>query len=1284
MTKIKNTKKGMAKKTLSISLAVAMLATSNVPVWAAEFTDGTDAAFTSEAVVEDVAEVVEEAPVVEENSVEAAEEVTVGTGYDITFGFNGITDNAVVWNNVSGANAKFKLAAKEGTSTTDVTYKYVWKFDGLAKVDTAEEVQLETEKTVTLPTLQGSDAGKKLTLFVYAEDNTGKTVWSYTSDSIKINPIDETEAMKVIAMDTSKTDSIVYKKGEDLSEVIKEAINWGNVDKTGYDVTVSGDTKNVTDEGVTVTIDSVKPGYTGRRTLTCEIKPLVLDGTKDHLISENMVATLKTTDFTYTGNAIRVKAEDVTLKDKTTGEDLSHYLYVDTDGYVSLKENAPVNVGKSQLRLNLIEGQPEKGSKNYEIATGSTDPDGHRTIAPAEYVNISARDLSKVTVKIKPQSIPKAGSSVQLKAADVKFFDADGNELNLNPDTNIEIPKDANKKGTYDVKVVPTDSTENVTGETTTKLTLVAADLSGAEFSKDDGATLDAEEYTGEAIVKTTKQLGSLVLDGKVLSEDLYSIQYNKNVHAGTATLTVVGKGDFEGSTADFTFTINPAKVEDTTITHKDKVEVKDTQNATDYKDSMGIVVKAKNAATPAKEFTLTDGVDYTVKYSSIEKGVGGIVVANITITNKDFIKDGAKSFTVESNIIQHAIKSEYIKLKENDFTYTGSAIEPEFDIVVDGRVIDPNEYKPTFSNNLHAGTATLTVVGTGNKFNEETSATITFDIKPAKAEDLVGAIPSKEYKGYSIEIPANEIDLKLGDNVIDADDNFKLSFGENLNVGKGTVTLTPKNGDFTGTKTLEFDIVGKMLEEGSITAYDANDIVVPDTHKFHYDGTAHTYAKTVFTVEGKKLVEGKDYEFVYVDNVYGKYTGTKENPVQKGAVLVVAKGIYGGNYNKNGMVKGIYTDANGNKITNVVNAKFFEIEQETVNVSSMTVSNGTYAGGLPVKPVVDITVKGVKLVEGKDYDLDLTGSLDLANATVGKPNKVTVNFKNGYKPGNATNFADIAWGIDKFDLANADVSVKDGKVVVKCGKVDVDTAEYTTTVDDAAGTTTITAVKDSKNYTGSKTVNTNGQTDAEKPEKPMITDVKVTGNKATVVLSGESDGATGYDYVISKDKDCITNKDYAAVNRNRLTTTTDFTYVEQGTYYAYCHSWKRVNGVKVFSDWSNAYPFVVSAITPSQPTITSVKVKGSTVTVTYTKSSNADGYDVVLGSKLATVAGERRPVEYGTLVKKNIKGNTVTATFKNVKKGTYYAGLHAFNRTSEDGKKVFSPWSYAKKVTVK
>ncbi|MBN2930248.1 MAG: hypothetical protein JTJ12_23170, partial [Eubacterium sp.] len=72
MTKIKNTKKGMAKKTLSMSLVVAMLATSNVPVWAAEFSDGTDAAVETEALAaEAFSDNDAEAPVVEDTTKDA-------------------------------------------------------------------------------------------------------------------------------------------------------------------------------------------------------------------------------------------------------------------------------------------------------------------------------------------------------------------------------------------------------------------------------------------------------------------------------------------------------------------------------------------------------------------------------------------------------------------------------------------------------------------------------------------------------------------------------------------------------------------------------------------------------------------------------------------------------------------------------------------------------------------------------------------------------------------------------------------------------------------------------------------------------------------------------------------------------------------------------------------------------------------------------------------------------------------------------------------------------------
>ena len=143
--------------------------------------------------------------------------------------------------------------------------------------------------------------------------------------------------------------------------------------------------------------------------------------------------------------------------------------------------------------------------------------------------------------------------------------------------------------------------------------------------------------------------------------------------------------------------------------------------------------------------------------------------------------------------------------------------------------------------------------------------------------------------------------------------------------------------------------------------------------------------------------------------------------------------------------------------------------------------------------------------------------------------------------------------------------------------------------------------------------------------------------------------------------------------------------YVEKGTYYAACHAWIRgADGKKVFGPWSELKEFRVDAATPETPKIKNVKVSKQTVTVTYTVCSDAEGYDIVLGKEYKKVNEEKRPVNYGTLVKKVKNGNTVTVTFRNVTPGTYYAGLHSWNRTSEDGKKVFSPWSGVKKVVVK
>lgn len=198
--------------------------------------------------------------------------------------------------------------------------------------------------------------------------------------------------------------------------------------------------------------------------------------------------------------------------------------------------------------------------------------------------------------------------------------------------------------------------------------------------------------------------------------------------------------------------------------------------------------------------------------------------------------------------------------------------------------------------------------------------------------------------------------------------------------------------------------------------------------------------------------------------------------------------------------------------------------------------------------------------------------------------------------------------------------------------------------------------------------------------ETPEIESVKVSGNKVTVKLTGATENAESYDYVTGK-KNCITTPKYVDIRKNCGTTAT-FSYVQKGTYYVYCHAWKKVNGKKVFSDWSEPYSFKIKATTISAPKITSVKVKDRTETVTIKNAKGTIGIDAVLGKITVKDQHGKRPSDYGKFVIRNQK--TTTIIFENVPKGTYYVGVHASNRSGGMNSKVFSKWSNIKKAVVK
>ena len=458
--------------------------------------------------------------------------------------------------------------------------------------------------------------------------------------------------------------------------------------------------------------------------------------------------------------------------------------------------------------------------------------------------------------------------------------------------------------------------------------------------------------------------------------------------------------------------------------------------------------------------------------------------------------------------------------------------------------------------------------------------------------------------------------------------------------------------------------LIGTKLTVDKTGAYYTGKAITIDSFKTKY---------VVVDDSNKVLTEGKDYELRYKNNI------------DAGVATVEAYGIGNRkNYDKTGKEIAIATLQ-------------YNIEPTAVITSDMVkkISDVEYAGGLPVEPqVVIIDAKGNRLVQGVDYTVETSVTNVTPDYQTQNGGEVTIKGKGAYLTGTKSgstittdyantklsNISSYTWKVTKKDFANTTISVdKDNNVTVMNGSVVVPASEYDDKISDDGKKVTVTAKADSKNYTGSKEITV----ESAKVGQPMISNVVVKGNTATPVLSGDVDGAVGYDYVIATEEDYANGR--VDISKNILKTNTNFYYVQKGTYYAYCHAWKRdENGKKVFSDWSNAYPFVVSAITPDAPVITNVKVSGSTIKVTYKAAANATGYDVVLGTGSKKENGETRPYHYGDHKVLNLKEGTVTATFKNVPKGTWVVGMHAFNRTSEDGKKVFSPWSNLKKATVK
>ena len=730
------------------------------------------------------------------------------------------------------------------------------------------------------------------------------------------------------------------------------------------------------------------------------------------------------------------------------------------------------------------------------------------------------------------------------------------------------------KEGTYTVEITAKENgnaKNSVSATFRVEGNVIDFGSSTGGFGQYNGTDVKyTKDYTGSAIQPTKDDIGTVTIKGKngqsvpLQKGEWEIVGYSNNTEASTygwagvssapynythrasVQIKVTQSGTFYGKTCSLYFNIAPLKVTGDTITvPKTTSYDKANKKASDYK--LDVTVKAKDSngktvAVPVTAYTTTskfvdangkdaeNGLDTQIQTTVVLKDHNYIYVdkTNDYDTNgkTQSVKAG-KTTTIKAPVLTNAS----VVLTQDSYTYTGGKITPSFK-VMDGtlELQEGVDYKvKNITDAVNVGTGTITVEGLGTYYSGEASAT--FKITPAKVEDVKVTASKKTYTGKKIK--PTDFTATLNGN--DVSDQFKLSaYGDNTNAGKTagslTIALLSGNKNFTGsTVDGTFEIEARKVEKSTISVYDKYGQKVNDKYDiktvatsrlktFTYDGKEQKFASAKLNVGDVVTAAGEnasnivkptadDFDLVYVDNVYGKSeTGKSYNVAH---VYAVAKA--GGNYRGTGTI----TTADGTVIKNVVADLTFGISALKFVKENVTVKNGVYAGGVAVKPEVIVQFGGNTLVEGVDYKLDYDTATEVTN---GAKYDVTVKGINGYASAGSVSSKDTnaatkiaQWGIDKQTIANCEVSVKDGVATVMNGSVKVPADEYTSTKNED-GTYTIAAKATSKHYTGSKTVKADGKAENEKPATPMISSVKVVGNKATVILSGASEGAAGYD----------------------------------------------------------------------------------------------------------------------------------------------------------------------------
>jgi hypothetical protein len=533
----------------------------------------------------------------------------------------------------------------------------------------------------------------------------------------------------------------------------------------------------------------------------------------------------------------------------------------------------------------------------------------------------------------------------------------------------------------------------NYTGSSAAQFKIIPAPENGASI-----AAIDDQTYTRSAITPAVT-----VSDGKktFTPNTDYTVSYDKNVDAGHAAVAVNFRGNYSG-TVKGGFVIKPKDISPASVT------AIAAQTYTGDPLAPALTVKDETG-------TLIPGTDYTATYSkNVDAGTADVSITGIG----NYTGGKTASFAINAknaaSVVIDAIP---------DYTYTGAAITPGVSAKDGTRTLTPNtDYTLSYSGNVNAGTATVTVNFRGNYTGA--AKTVNFKIGPLSENGAtIAAINDQTYTGGSLT-PA--VTVSSGTKTFTLDTDYTVSYDKNVNTGHAAVTVTFK-GNYSGTVSSGF-----VINPRDVSGTAAID-VIPD-----HTWTGSPIMPGLSVRDGNRtLASGTDYAVTYSDNIVpGKATATA---------------TFRGNYT-------------GSKTVN------FTIVPVAENGASIAAIPDQIYSGAAITPAVTVTDGTKTFTPNTDYTVSYDKNVDAGHASV------TVTFRGGYAGTASSGFVikpkDIGpASIDAISDQTYDGSALTPGLTVKDGTKTLTpntdyTVSYSKNVDAGTASVTVTGLG---NYTGGK-----------------------------------------------------------------------------------------------------------------------------------------------------------------------------------------------------------------------